>query len=133
VEIVQQHRRGMREKIAQRDSSGNLPVHVALVIWAIVAVSLEHWFSGWGVPIGIGGLVVGLAIRAGRRLWHEVWFWATVAIMAALQVPLMLHVQPYMTRLKLLFIFPFAVVDFLVFGIVVQCVALLCSRDPALH
>ena len=95
-EIVQRHRRGMREKIAQRDSSSNWPVHVALVIWAIVAVSLEHWFSGWGVPIGIGGLVVGLG-------------------------------------LKLLFIFPFAVVDFLVFGIVVQCVALLCSRDPALH
>jgi hypothetical protein len=123
----------MTEKIARRDSKSSWPMHVTLVAWAIVAISLEHWFPGWGVPVGIGGLVVGLTIHALRRLWHEVWFWVTVAIMAALQVPLMLYVQPYMNRLKLLFVFPFALVDFLVFGIVIQGVAFLCARDPVLH
>jgi hypothetical protein len=112
---------------------GNWPMHVVLVTWAILAVSLEHWFPGWGVPIGIAGLVVGLAIHACRRLWHEVWFWVTMAIMSALQVPLMLYVQPYMNRLKLLFTLSFAVADLLALGTVIQCVALLCSRDPPLH
>ena len=116
-----------------QDFRGNWPVHIALVAWAIVAVAFEHWFPGWGVPIGIGGLVVGLGVHALRRLWHEVWFWSTVTVVAALQVPLILYVQPYMSRLKLLFIFPFAVIDFLAFGVVVQCVAFICSRDPSLH
>jgi hypothetical protein len=114
-------------------SKSNWPVHVALVTWAIGAISLEHWLPGWGVPVGIGGLVVGLIIHALRRLWHEVWFWATVAIIAVLQVPLMIYVQPYMNRFKLLFALPFAVLDFLVIGVVIQCVSFLCSRDPALH
>jgi hypothetical protein len=123
----------MTQKPARRGSKGNWPVHLALVTWAIAAVSLEHWLPGWGVPVGIGGLVVGLIIHALRRLWHEVWFWVTVAILAMLQVPLMLYVQPYMNRLKLLFVFPFAVIDFLAFGIVIQCVAFLCSRNPAVR
>jgi hypothetical protein len=65
----------MTEKILRSGSKGNWPMHVTLVAWAIVAVSLEHWFPGWGVPVGIGGLVVGLAIYASKRLWYRVWFW----------------------------------------------------------
>jgi hypothetical protein len=126
-------REHMTEKIAHHRSKSNWPMHAALVACATAAVSLEHWSPGWGVPVGIGGLVVVLIIHALRRLWHEVWFWVTVAIITLLQGPLMLYVQPYMNQLKLVFIFPFAVLDLLACAIVIQCVAFLCSRDPALR
>ena len=77
-------------------------IHAVIITWCLLAVSTEHWYPGWSAAIAVGGAVPGLVVRALRRLWHEVWFWMTVVIMAALQVPLMLHVQPYMVRLKLL-------------------------------
>jgi hypothetical protein len=123
-----------KEEQSQRQPvERNWLIHAVIITWCLLAVSTEHWWPGWSAAIAVGGAVPGLVVRGLRRLWHEVWFWVAVVIMTALQAPLMLHVQPYMVRLKLLFIFPFAVADLLAFGIVIQCVALVCSRDTALH
>jgi hypothetical protein len=119
----------VKGQMAGTGSKGNWPVHVALVAWAILAVSLEHWFPGWGVPVGTGGLVVGLTIYAGKRLWHRVWFWAATAIWAVIQVPLMIHIQPLIVRFKLLFTFPFAIADFLAFAVILQILCLIFGVD----
>src|SRR5882757_3889384 len=110
----------MTERITNRGFKANWPMHVAIVAWAIVAISLEHWFPDWGVPVGIGGAVVGISIYAQRRVWPTVWFWVAIAIWAAIQVPLMIRVQPLITRYKLLFTFPFTLVDFLGFAVFLQ-------------
>jgi hypothetical protein len=70
----------MPEKIANRGFKDNWPIHTAIVVWAIVAISLEHWFPDWGVPIGVGGAVVGISIYAQKRVWPKVWFWVAIAI-----------------------------------------------------
>jgi hypothetical protein len=120
---------GVKGQMAGAGSKGNWPVHVALVAWAILAVSLEHWFPGWGVPVGITGLVVGLTIYAGKRLWGRVWFWTATAIWAVIQVPLMIHVQPLIIRFKLLFTFPLAIIVFLAFGVILQILCLIFGVD----
>jgi hypothetical protein len=119
----------MTEKTARGGFKGNWPMHLSLVAWAILAISFEHWFHGWGVAIGIGGLVIGLAGYAHRRLWLKVWFWVAIAIWAAIQVPLMIRVQPLIVRLKLLFTFPFAIIDFLVFAVILQALCLIFGVD----
>ena len=119
----------MTEKIAGRGFKANWPMHAAIVAWATFAISLEHWFPDWGVPIAVGGGVIGISIYAQRRLWPRVWFWIAIAIWTVLQVPLMTRVQPLITQYKLMFTFPFAIVDFLGFAVFGQVLSIMFGVD----
>lgn len=106
----------------------NWLIHAVIVTWGLLCVATEHWFPGWSGAIGVGGVVPALIIYSLWKAWHELWFWITIAILATLQVPLMIYVQPLIIRYRFSFLFLFAFVDYLVVGVVMQCVALVFSK-----
>jgi len=99
------------------------PVHAVVILFALVLGLSDHWLSGWGVPIAIGGSVIGISIIVLRRFWCGVWFWATISVMAALQVPLMILARPLMAQFKILFMLPLALADAFLIALVVNWVS----------
>ena len=85
-------------------------------------------FPGWSGAIGVGGAVPALIIYSTWKAWHEVWYWITIAALAALQVPLMIFSQPLIATYKFSFLYLFAFADYLVVAVIMQCVALLFSK-----
>ena len=96
------------------------PIHGAFVLFALVLGLLDHWLSGWGVPIAVGGGVIGISIIVFRRFWSGSWFWLTIAAMTALQVPLMILARPLMAQFNIVFLLPLAMVDAFLIALVVN-------------
>jgi chromate transport protein ChrA len=73
------------------------------ILPGIVVAFLCAWlFDRFGrlnlmLPIWNGVAVLGLMLALKRKLWRHAWFWGTVAILAALHVPLILYV-PWTTK-----------------------------------
>ena len=112
----------------KRASKSNWHIHAIIIAWALLCVSTEHWFPGWSGAIGVGGAVPALIVYSTSKAWREVWYWITNVILAALQVPLMIFVQPLIERYKFSFLFLFAFVDFFAVTIILQGVALVFSK-----
>jgi hypothetical protein len=106
----------------------NWRIHAVIVAWCLIALSRELRFPGWSGAIAVGGGVHALVAYATWKARHEVWYWLTISVLGLLQVPLMIHVQPWIVRLKFSVLFPFALADYLAFAVIMQCVALVFSK-----
>jgi hypothetical protein len=70
----------------------------AVLCWGVVCALIELLLLALGrfdlaLPTVNSIAVVGFAIALKRRLGRHVWFWMTMAILAALHVPLLLFVH----------------------------------------
>ena len=112
----------------RQPAKGNWPIHVVIVIWCLLAVSTDHWFAGWSGAIAVGGAVPALIVYSTSKAWCEVWYWVSIAVIALLQVPLMIYVQPLIVRLRFPFLFVLAFADYFAVVVIMQCVALVFSK-----
>jgi hypothetical protein len=119
------------EQKPSANAKGNWRIHAVIATWCVAAVSTEHWFPGWSGAIGVGGAVPALVVYSTSKAWGEVWYWITIAALTVLQIPLMMHVQPFIVRLKFAFLFPFAFVDYFAVAIIMQCLAWFFSKAYA--
>lgn len=74
----------------------------AILPGIVVAVLCAWLFDHFGelnlmLPIWNGVAVLGFMLALKRKLWRHAWFWGTMAVIAALHVPLILFV-PWGTR-----------------------------------
>lgn len=94
-------------------------------------------FVYWGKEdMGLAVLIVlGVTIGAIKLRWDlrkHVWFWAIIAVMLALHVPLFFVVRwPQGNVPTLFYTLPFGIIDFLVISGVLGIAERLLSRDPS--
>lgn len=73
-----------------------------------------------------------LAIRIRWRLYRHVWFWATIAVILALHVPLLFVVRwPNSKVPTIAYSMPLGIVDFLIILGAVGLAEKLFSKDPS--
>ena len=111
-----------REKFI-KDGKGTWRVYVIFIPLGIGAISLEHWYPGISRPIGAAGAALVGTVISKHRYWGFRWFWITLAVVTALQFPLMVLAKPLLDYLKFLFMWVLAFVDLLGIGLVIEIVA----------
>lgn len=86
---------------------------VAFVIGVIIAAIFagKPQGYGWGGAILCGGAAVVVPALAYQRLWGTRQFWVTLALLTALQVPVVIGVRPLIEQFRFMFILVFGSVD----------------------
>ena len=101
---------------------------LALLVGVIIAAlsnGRAHGY-GWGGAILSAGAALLVPILAYRRLWGRGRFWTTLALLAALQVPLVIAVRPLVEQFRFAFMLMFGAVDCMV---VICAVYWVCLRS----
>jgi hypothetical protein len=81
----------------------------------------------WGRAPFAAGLAISYPIFAYRDFWDQSRFWITIGLLAVVQVPLVIIVQPLMEALKFPFMLTFGLLDC---ALMVAAVSWVCSgRD----
>lgn len=73
-----------------------------LLLWMAASFLCSLLFDGFGklelvLPILNSIAVLGFTIALKRKLWRDVWFWITIAILAGIHVPLVVFI-PWTSR-----------------------------------
>jgi len=84
---------------------------------------MERYFPGTSRSFGIGSVAIIFTIIAKRRYWRFAAFWATLTVLAVLQIPLMMACKALLDEFKFAFMLLLAVADFFVISLVVELVA----------
>jgi hypothetical protein len=103
--------------------AGLLPVFFLFVYWGKADVGLA-------VVIVLAAMMVAIKIRWNLR--KHVWFWAIIAVILALHVPLVFVVRwPQGNVPTLFYTFPFALIDFVIISGALKLAEKLLSRDSS--
>jgi hypothetical protein len=79
---------------------------------------------GWGGAIVSAGASIAVPTMAFRKLWGQGWFWLVCALLAVLQIPLVIVVHPLVEQFRFGFLLMFGVTDCFV---VIAAMYWLCS------
>jgi hypothetical protein len=87
------------------------PVKALLIFLAVVAGFFEHSTTGWGAPISIAAAALVVSVLYYRNLWDHIWFWITVVLLAAFQVPLIIAMRPIIKQARMFYMGVFLMAD----------------------
>jgi hypothetical protein len=98
-------------------------VHLAAISFGGIAWLLDLlFFPGWAGPIVIGVGVIGGSVLVLQRFWHKASFWVTLAVLAALQVPMMIFARSVTDHFNPFFVFGAALLDFFLVALILNLV-----------
>jgi hypothetical protein len=75
-------------------------VKAILIFLALLGGILDHALGGWGELAAMAGaaVVVPVLLRQFRSFWSMGRFWATVSLLAIIQVPLVIALRPWIDQ-----------------------------------
>src|SRR6516162_10185307 len=109
----------MRGKVASRDvrqsakkwkELNTWPVKWPILALAVLFGAMSNVYHWGRAPVAAAAAVI-LPIIGFRNYWNEVRFWITVLLLGAIQVPIVLLINPIMEEVKFPFLFAFGVLD----------------------
>ena len=67
-----------------------------LILFSAVGIAgfFDHAFAAWGAPITVAAIALFLPVLYWREFWDQIWFWITMALLAAIQAPLVIVMRP---------------------------------------
>ncbi len=89
---------------------------LALLIGGVIAALFDgrpHGY-GWGGAILSAGAALVVSAVAYQKLWGRRQFWITLALLAAVQVPVVIAVRPLVEQFRFVFMLVFGAVDCMV-------------------
>ncbi len=105
---------------------GRLTKLAAFVIgglFALLSITRPDGY-GWMGSVLMSGTALIIPTLQFRTLWNQTRFWIVVAVLTAIQVPLVVTVRPLVEQYRALFLVAFGVGDGL---FVILMIAILCS------
>jgi len=108
----------------QRPQRGlNRHVKLLLIFLAVLIGFFEHALGGWGGPVTMASAAMLVPILLYRRLWNEVRFWIAAALLAAIQVPVVIAVRPVIEHARSFYLLMFVMLDglFMIVAISFAC------------
>lgn len=92
------------------------PIKGPILVAAFLLGFFDHALN-WGRVLFAASIAMVLAIIGFRDFWNGRRFWVTVALLTALQIPLVIALQPQMEKAGLPWLYAFTILDcFLVVG-----------------
>ena len=95
---------------------------IGLVVGA-GSLFMERHHPGTSRSIGVSFATIIFTIIAKRRYWRFAPFWATLTVLAVLQIPLMMACKGLLEEFKFGFMLLLALVDFFAVSLVIELVA----------
>lgn len=104
------------------------PVKAVLLAVAGILGLFAYVMKGWGEPVTMAAaaLVVPILLRQFREFWSQRRFWITVALLAVIQVPLVIAVRRPIEQAGRLYSLAFAIIDTMFVG---ATILLVCSKS----
>ena len=96
-----------------------------LLLIAVLLGFFEHDLR-WGRGSFAAGMAMILPIIGFRGLWNEVRFWITVILLGAIQVPLVIEMNPLIEKFRLPLAIAFTIVDGL---LVARAISFVCLEN----
>jgi len=96
------------------------PLGLALGVALVLLGFFSDYLGGWGLPVGMAAVGIGVPTLKYRRYWKLGWFWSVISGLVLLQIPLLLWSRPWMESLKFGFNLLFATADAFLVAIMVN-------------